>query len=477
MRSFVRSLLRFPEILAYMLQSTEYSAGSYLKWFWRTRDFSAVMNRRTLDRTSIARLIVLFLYAGILVQIAIGVLLVVVGAINDEIELYITGGIVIVLAPIVWAHLVIVPTIIARKLIIDPRRKREQQRTQEILKKHKGIIIGVAGSYGKTTMKEILATILSEGKKVAATPANKNVAVAHYQFARDLSGDEDVLVIEYGEGKPGDVELFARATRPDIGVITGIAPAHLDQYGSTEEAAKDIFALADYLHDSQVYVNKESSLAEAFIKPSHITYDRSGVGEWKVGDVSVRIEGTKFALTRGTQKIHVSSQLLGEHLVGVLSAAVVIAVDLGLTNEQIKAGLEKTKPYEHRMQPYPLAGAWVIDDAYNGNLEGVRAGTQLLSELSATRKLYVTPGLVDQGSETQSVHLEVGRLIAAARPDIVVLMKNSVTEYIISGLQESKFDGEVRIEEQPLRFYTHLDQILAAGDIVMLQNDWTDNYN
>jgi UDP-N-acetylmuramyl pentapeptide synthase len=128
------------------------------------------------------------------------------------------------------------------------------------------------------------------------------------------------------------------------------------------------------------------------------------------------------------------------------------------------------------MQPYQLQGAWVIDDTYNGNLEGIRAGTVLLAELPAKRKIYVTPGLVDQGAEKERVHKEVGRLISEAQPDMVVLMRNSVTGYIEEGLKAGGYSGEVRIETQPLEFYTNLSHFVATGDVVVMQNDWTDNY-
>jgi UDP-N-acetylmuramoyl-tripeptide--D-alanyl-D-alanine ligase len=128
------------------------------------------------------------------------------------------------------------------------------------------------------------------------------------------------------------------------------------------------------------------------------------------------------------------------------------------------------------MQPYQLSGAWIIDDTYNGNLEGIGAGTRLLKDLDAKRKLYVTPGLVDQGEQTESVHNKVGQLIAESQPDVVVLMRNSVTEYIKAGLKEGKFSGELRIEDNPLEFYTNLSHFIASGDLVVMQNDWTDNY-
>jgi len=334
----------------------------------------------------------------------------------------------------------------------------------------------VAGSYGKTTMKELLATVLSEGMNVAATPGNKNVATAHYQFARGLKGDEEVLVIEFGEGHPGDVSRFTKTVQPDIAVITGLAPAHLDQYGSIEEAGKDIFSLAEALKPSDVYANLESDAALKHVKPGYIGFSSEGLDGWKASKATIDLDGTRFELKKGKKVIRVNSQIIGEHLIGVLSATAVIANRLGMSIPDIEAGFAHTKPYEHRMQPYRLSGAWVIDDAYNGNIQGIEAGTKLLASLKAARKIYVTPGLVDQGSETTAIHEKMGRLIANAKPDIVVLMKNSVTDAIKRGLNESAYKGEIIIQQDALTFYTNLDQFVAAGDVVLLQNDWTDNY-
>ncbi len=96
--------------------------------------------------------------------------------------------------------------------------------------------------------------------------------------------------------------------------------------------------------------------------------------------------------------------------------------------------------------------------------------------MPAKRKWYVTPGLVEQGKDTAQIHHQAGKLIAAAQPDIVVLMKNSVTNALKAGLTEADYQGDVRVETNPLDFYTNLSQVVAAGDVVMLQNDWTDNY-
>ena len=129
------------------------------------------------------------------------------------------------------------------------------------------------------------------------------------------------------------------------------------------------------------------------------------------------------------------------------------------------------------MQPRSIRGAWILDDSYNGNIDGMQAGLKLLQELPGKRKIYVTPGLVDQGEETQHVHEELGRAIAEANPDRVVLMHNSAIAAIEKGLKIGNFKGELQVEHYPLDFYLNIEHFVAAGDVIMLQNDWTDNYN
>ena len=466
----------YPKTLVYMLQSTEYEVGPYLKWYWRTNNFKEVAHRRTLDKTRRATLLVIGLRIGMLVQIIAGIIVLVQGIrLSHASDIYF--GVAILLAyPVLWAHLIVIPLSIARLLIVKPKERRAVKASRKIFEQHEAIKIAVAGSYGKTTMKELLLTVLGEGKNVAATPANKNVAVSHAHFAKKLGGNEDVIIIEYGEGAPGDVARFAKTTQPTIGIITGLAPAHLDKYKTLDAAAKDILSLADYLHGKQVYVNNESEPLKKYIKSPYTKYSQQSVLGWKIDDIKVTISGMTFTMTKDADRIRLATGLIGRHLIGSLALCVALGKEFGMSTADIKAGVAKTQPFEHRMQPREIAGGYIIDDTYNGNLEGVRAGLQLLSELDARRKVYVTPGLVDQGKEAQSVHTEMGQLIAKANPTKVVLMKNSVTAWICDGLTSGGYPGEIVIEKKPLDFYTNINQIIAAGDVMLLQNDWTDNY-
>ncbi len=465
----------FSRTVIYMLQAVEYRTVAYINWLRRAKDIQHISYRKELVPTRPARMLLWYFRTGELIEAAAAVALVVYGTSGHNYLEIAGGAFLLFFTPLVWSFLIVLPLVLGEILIIRPLYWYKVKRSERIFATHSGIKIAIAGSYGKTTMKEILLTVLSEGKNVAATPANKNVSISHALFAKTIKGDEDILIVEYGEGAPGDVARFARRTHPNVGVITGLAPAHLDRYKTLHAAGKDIFSLADYLKDSQVYVNGESPAAKPFIKKSYEVYSADGIGGWKVQDIKTGLSGTSFTLESKESSLKIKSRMLGRHQVGPLVLAAYLGKRYGLTDHQVISGIAKVETFEHRMKPYQLSGAWIIDDTYNGNIEGMKAGLALLKELPAERKIYVTPGLVDQGAESDAIHQELGQVISETAPDKVVLMRHSVTDSILAGMESYK--GQVVIEEDPLDFYTNLDKFVAAGDLVMMQNDWPDNYD
>jgi UDP-N-acetylmuramyl pentapeptide synthase len=515
---------RFARSLVYMLQASEYRLADYLSWFHRAPDFRRVEQRGHLVFTAKARLLLLIAAALIASQALAVAWLVYLGMITATLVAPIAALSLLLAAPLITAYGLILPLWLGEQIIQKPRAKAIIARAAATLAAHPGTRIAIAGSYGKTSMKELLVTILGAAKTVAATPGNMNTPLGISRFAARLTGHEDVLIIEFGEYHPGDIKAFCQLAQPRLGVITGINEAHLVNFETLEATTANIFALANYLPGQPVYKNGENELtvAEAARRAPDdpLLYTQEGVNGWRVSDVNIGLAHTAFTAKRGRTTIEATSGLLGAHNIGPLVATIDIADRLGLTPAQIETGLAATKPYEHRMQPRHVAGATVIDDTYNGNLDGVRAGLAWLSaatnlgngrqapagtrnasadhaytpaghrtsagDHTATghgpttgRRMYITPGLVEQGSRTTAVHQEIGRLLAQTltRPsDLVVLMRNSTTPHIEQGLREGGYQGQLQIIGTPVTFYTNLDQFVAAGDVVLMQNDWTDNY-
>ena len=463
-------LPKSPFVLVYMLQQVEYHPQYFKEWIARFPNLANVIKRQKLEITNKAALLIAVSYSIWIIGIGASVFLLVV-------QEFIPALTVLLLTPFF--------VVLSLRLIcgvgfifLNTTRQKIQNRASNKMKLHPGKKIAVLGSYGKTTMKEILATVLSEGKNVAMSPGNKNVAISHARWIENIiNGNEDIVIFELGEFRPGDIKELAKITQPNQAILTGVAPNHLENYASYDELKADLVSIGLFVEPKNLFVDKKTAETLGLYGNQSTQIDDKDVLGWKISDVKSGLNGTSFVLNKGNKKLSLKSGLLGEHLVLLLALAAALAHSFGLNEEQIKHGISNTKPFPHRMQPYNLNGAWIIDDTYNGNIEGMRAGLKMLKNISAKKKVYVTPGLVEQGTEAERVHKELGKLITDANPDEVVLMKNSMTEKITSSLKGSGFKGKTIIIDDPKHYYENLQYHVANGDIYLMQNDWTDNYN
>jgi UDP-N-acetylmuramoyl-tripeptide--D-alanyl-D-alanine ligase len=468
--------INYPQVITYMLQESDYRITDYYKWLGRTDDFRKVIKRRKLVYTSKAIALWLISWITLIILYIFVIFLIVQSIASSGVLELILAVVVFTVTPLVVAYGIVIPLWIGHNVVQIPKQQRTISSARKILTDHPGLKIAVAGSYGKTTAKEILSTILSEGKKVAFTPGNMNTPIGISRFVETLDGSEEIIIFELGEEQVGDIKALCELIRPDIGIITGINEAHLSSFGTIKRTIATIFELKDYLGDKPLYKNIESPLVATKVdNKDNLAYSQDGTNGWTVSAIRSDIKGLEFTAVKGPKTVFAQTSLLGAHNIGVIMVAIDIADSVEVSIPDIYEGVKKTKPFEHRMHPRHLHGAWLIDDTYNGNSEGVKVGLKLLKELEAKRRIYVTPGLVEQGDKTREVHEEIGRQIASVA-DVVVLMQNSVTDYISKGLQEGKYKGRLLVIDNPLEFYTHIDHFVASGDVVLMQNDWTDNF-
>lgn len=466
--------LRYPRSLVYMLQASEYNIRDYLAWYHKTKDFTHVERRKQFVKTAKGLLLLVTAWTILffLIGTAISILRIDIGSLK-----YILSFLVVLFSPYFLAYGIVVPLLIIRVIIQLPIEYLIINKAKQKLKTHTAVKIGVAGSFGKTTMREILKTVLSEGKKVAAPPHSYNTLLGISQFVKTLKGDEEILVFELGEYYPGDVRKLCDLVQPNMGVITGVNEAHLQKFKSLDQTVKTIYELADYLGERLVYVNGENELARKNARSGHIVYDRGHIGNWKIENPKTDLTGTSFVLTKNGTRLELKSSLLGLHQIGPLATSAEIALNLGLSFDQVRDGISKTTPFDHRLEPKTdNAGVITLDDSYNGNPDGVSAVIAFLASLKNCRRFYVTPGLVEMGLRTEEVHKQIGKQLAKADIEKVILIKNSVTSYIEQGLKEDGYKGEVIWFDDALAAFAALPLLTVKGDVVLLQNDWPDQY-
>ncbi len=469
-----RYSLQYPQSLIYMLQASEYNIRDYLGWYHKTKKFTYIERRKNFVKNTkgLLLLIIAWLIAFLIVGTVISILW-----INTSSLKYILVFLIVFFLPYLLAYGIIIPLLFIKFIVQPPIEYLIINKAKQKLKNHTAFKIGVAGSFGKTTMREILKTVLSEGKKVVAPPHSYNTLLGISRFVETLKGDEEILVFELGEYYPGDIRKLCDLVRPNMGVITGVNEAHLQKFKSLEQTVKTIYELADYLEEKPVYINNENELARKNARSNHIFYDRECVGNWKVKNPKTDLTGTSFILTKDGIRLELKSSLLGLHQIGPLAVSTEIALNLGLSYDQIKRGISKTVPFDHRLElKIDNTGVIILDDSYNGNPDGVRAVIKFLASLNNHRRFYVTPGLVEMGLQTKEIHKQIGKQLAIANIEKVILIKNSVTPYIEQGLKEEGYKGEVIWFDDAFAAFTALPLLTVKNDVVLLQNDWPDQY-
>lgn len=320
-------------------------------------------------------------------------------------------------------------------------------------------VIGVAGSYGKTTMKEALRQVISQKFKTVATPGNINTPVGIARIVlNDITPQTEVFIVEMGEYQRGDIKHICSITKPQIGVITGINEAHLERMGTLAMTVATIFELAENMHESGLLVLNGDS---ALVRDNFKIYTR----------------GQNLHIYSQKRPSQLKTQLLGEYAGALMDGVEAVARRLGMTQEEVRIGAAGILPIEHRLQPIQgKHNMLIIDDSYNGNPDGVSEAVRVLARYTDRRKVYITPGLVEMGERSATVHRQIGRELAPIA-DLVVLVKNSVTPYIKEGLVKAKFNKKNILEyASSEEVYSHMTDFARPNDVILFQNDWPDNY-
>ncbi len=378
---------------------------------------------------------------------------------------------------VLLAHLIMVPA-------ENSVKKRYLNEAKEILNERKDLIrIGITGSYGKTSAKFILGTLLGEKYNVLVPPSSYNTPMGITRVVREQLEDEhEALIAEMGARRIGEIEELCELVHPDIGILTAIGPQHLETFGNIANVAKTKFELIEALPADRgaAFFNADNetvdSLFDSAVTAHKFRYGIDSAKELYVRakDIQTGPEGVEFTLCCEDAERVVKTKLLGRHNVLNIAGAAAVALYLGLTIDEIAAGVAKLEPVEHRLQLIPGA-VTVIDDAFNANPEGTKAALEVLSEFPG-RKIVVTPGMVELGAEQDLHNEEFGKRLACVA-DEVILVGEKQTSAIKAGLDAEGFDPEhVHIVANLAAATETLSTMTKQGDVVLFENDLPANY-
>jgi UDP-N-acetylmuramoyl-tripeptide--D-alanyl-D-alanine ligase len=336
-------------------------------------------------------------------------------------------------------------------------------------------VIGITGSYGKTSLKEILAVVLGSSSKVVSAPDNVNTDLGVANFILTHSSElkmADFFIVEMGAYQIGDIARISDLVKPAYSLLTGINESHLERFGDITNTIKAKFELAERTA-KKVIVN----LTDQNVRDNYSKFKlpaASGVDYSMVSEITPRPDFAGWSFKYGQHNF--SCPLLARHNIILIAMALVLAEELGLDLSRVVVPLAAMPYIKHRLEPIrnTQSNLLVIDDSYNGNFQGFVSGLEVLDQARG-RKLVITPGLVELGAKKEERHREIARLYAAKKLDQVLLVDNSATRYIV---EEFKKIGFVNYKVYPDTVSAHQDlgRILKAGDTIIFQNDWPDNY-
>ena len=322
------------------------------------------------------------------------------------------------------------------------RRKLYISKATKNLAKYTNLIkIGITGSYAKTSVKNILKSMLSIKYKVLASKGSYNTPLGMVMTIAKLKPTHDVLIAEMGARNVGQIRELCDMVHPNIGLITGITGQHLETFGNIDNIVKCKKELLDCLStDGIAFVNGDSDLALRVIDGSVETMITGGKDSIvRAENVEVDRNGSQFDLVIGDLRRRVSTTMLGKHNVSNIVLASAVAYRLGVTIDEIATVISTLKATEHRLEMrHNPNGITVIDDTFNANISGSRASLEVLGCFDY-RRVIVTPGLVELGNKEDEENYNLGVEISKVC-DLVVLIGTIRTEPIARGLRDSGYD-------------------------------------
>lgn len=349
---------------------------------------------------------------------------------------------------------------------VDVRRARRAMRGS------RAIVVGITGSYGKTSTKTFLATILSKRYRVWATPGSVNTLVGVSRLVARSGADYDVMIVEMGAYREGEILAICDLVRPRIGVLTAVAEQHLALFGSIDRTLEAKFELIEALPpDGLAVLNGNDARIRARSEGVAVRrrlYSSTSPADVWAKDVAVARDALEFTVVYGQEEARFRCRVLGRQNVEPLLAATAVALDLGMSLADVRDAASEVKPVRRTMEPGELpGGAMFIDDTFSASRAAILAALDFLSEAPADRRFIVISGVPELAELTRPVHEEIGARMGQVC-DRMVAVNGDFASYYERAMDEAARNGRFFFEPDPARAAELLGD-LRAGDIVLFE--------
>lgn len=342
-------------------------------------------------------------------------------------------------------------------------------------------IIGVTGSYGKTSTKYYLYRILCEKYNVIMTPGSFNTPMGVIRTVREMMKPyHEIFIVEMGAKQLGDIKEICDLVCPTIGIVTAVGEQHLESFKSIENVQRTKFELIDALPaDGLGVVNNDFEyIANREVKNVAVKrYSLNAGVDYHIEDIEYGEVETRFTVVGDGHRIELATKLVGECNLSNLMAAVIVALYLDVPEKSIKYGVSQIEQVEHRLNMKRTPGGLsIIDDAFNSNPDGARMALDVLARIKTGKRIVITPGMIELGDKQVEYNQRFGRQMAEAA-DYVMVVGSYNRDAILAGLAEGEMPEEnIFLADSFLIAQARLVQIARAGDVVLYENDLPDTF-
>lgn len=342
-------------------------------------------------------------------------------------------------------------------------------------------VIGITGSYGKTSTKHYLNRILSEQFEVLMTPGSYNTTLGVIRAIRELMKPyTEIFICEMGAKNIGDIKDICDLVHPSIGIVTAVGPQHLESFKTIENVCRTKFELIDSLPDEGFAVinNDFDPIAEKKVELEGLCrYSvRNENADFRASQIAYSPTGTSFTITGKDTSLDLHTKLVGECNVSNLIAAVIVAMHLGMPFEKIRRAVEAIEPVEHRLSIKRTAGGiTILDDAFNSNPAGSSMALDVLRAMTGGKRIIITPGMIELGEKQHELNREFGKKISVSA-DIAIVVGQYNREAILAGIAAGEGSPEVHEAATFADAQRLLQTFVANGDTILYENDLPDTF-
>lgn len=377
--------------------------------------------------------------------------------------------------------------IILSSIIIAPldyfQKQRITKKAQAKISKLNNLkTVAIVGSYAKTSTKNMLYTLLWKDFNVVKTPKSFNTPVAiATTILNYLKPTTDIFIVEMDAYHKGDLKNLCKIAKPDLAIITAIAPQHLERFGDIKNLAQTQFEVAGALKDQgTLFLNSLDELTmdteEQF--ESNKIFLGGEMDKYRVENIKQTEKGLNFNLILNEKTVDIELPLKGEHNAYNFLAAAAISHKLGLPLEKIGERAKLILPTEHRLEITRNGHITTIDNSYNTNPKVIISSLKLLKEVGEGKhKILITPGLIEQGSNAEKENKKFMNL-ASKSADEIIIVGQSYKKYLKAGLKESEFPKEKTHYVKSTKSALGLAHKLSTGEtVISIENDLPDQYS